>query len=179
MAYSKTACLFNSRYKRGCHIDFMSSCGRCYSDMFSGHWFMCYKCLVSIFQKCWIGLYQSGPGVSHQGLFNVVLLYIVLFCVHKLKLLLNAKSFSICVAFHEKAWGNVGFTVDMVSVRGGSHSDMWVFSGLVEMFPAVSLWNCNITKHQPHNDRQPRRAKNVMLEKLTLKLTLVSCMSHF
>lgn len=125
MAYSKTACLFNSRYSRGCHIDFMSSCGRCYSDMFSAHWFMCYKCLVSIFQKCWIGLYQSGPGVSHQGLCNVVLLYNVLFCVHKLKLLLNAKSFSICVAFHEKARGNVGFTVDMVSVRGGSHSDMW------------------------------------------------------
>lgn len=32
--------------------------------------FMCYKCLVSNFQKCWTGLYQSRPSVSHQGLLK-------------------------------------------------------------------------------------------------------------
>lgn len=54
-----------------CHIDFLSSwCGRSYGDVFSAHWFMCYKCLVSNFQKCWTGLYQSGPGVLYQGLLK-------------------------------------------------------------------------------------------------------------
>lgn len=43
-----------------------ASCGH----IFSAHWFMCDKCLVSNFQKCWTCLYQSGPGVSHQGLFK-------------------------------------------------------------------------------------------------------------
>lgn len=75
----RRACVFNRRYSKA----WTRSVRRvvltfCQADVvvpmatYSLHIDLCvtYKCLVSNFQKCRTGLYQSGPGVSHQGLLK-------------------------------------------------------------------------------------------------------------